>query len=218
MNYLQRRIKNLKILGYLLQLAPFVRAVILTGSMTTGSAGKASDIDFLIITASKRLYTARLFVTIMALLTGKRRQPADKNPAGKFCLNYYLTSDNLDIKPHTRCCANFHRYIIPIWDIRGVYGEILRRNFWLKRHKVAIKNKQSVALLKSNFPIKRLAVFFSIQKIKELIFAGRFGDFVEQKLFNWQKKKIISSRIYKNNKATIIISGDELRLHPKKIR
>lgn len=216
-DFFQKRVKNLKCLGYLLQLAPFVRAVILTGSMTTGSATKTSDIDLLIISQPGRLYAARFFVTILALLTGKKRAVFDKNPAGKFCLNYYLALDNLDILPHTRRCANFHRYIVNIWDRGGIYERILRQNFWLKRFPVAIKSASDVRLLKETFPLKKSTVLSTIQKIKELFFSRRFGDFVEKKLFIRQKKKITNSEIYKNNKSSIIVSKNELRLHPKKI-
>ena len=124
LNYFEKRLARLKVLGYLLQLAPFVKGVILTGSMTTGSSKKGSDIDLLIITTPKRLYTARLFVTFLTLLTGKKRSVFDKNPAGKFCLNYYLSEDNLDILPHDQRCANFHRYIIRVWDRDGVCEKI----------------------------------------------------------------------------------------------
>jgi len=215
-DFFQKRIRNLKCLGYILQLAPFVRAVILTGSMTTGSATKASDIDLLIISQPGRLYTARFFVAILALLTGKKRGVFDKNPAGKFCLNYYLSSDNLDILPHTQRCANFHRYIVNIWDCQGIYERILRQNFWLRRHKVEIKNQRQVKFLQGTFPIKKSSVLLAIQKIKELFFSRRFGDFLERKFFIWQKKKITNSEIYKNNKSLIIVSKNELRLHPKK--
>jgi len=218
MNFFQRRIKSLKILGRLLQTAPFVRAVILTGSMTTGRARKSSDIDLLVITEPGRLYTARFFVTILTTLTGKRRKPLDRNPAGKFCLNYYLSADNLDILPRTARCAKFHRFIIPIWEVGEVYGEILRRNFWLRRHKVLIKNRRQVGLLKKNFPLKNSAAMFAIQKINEAILRVRIGDFFEKKMMNWQKKKIIDSGIYKGNTATIIVKKNELRLHPAKRR
>lgn len=214
--YFEKRLKNLKILGYLLQLAPFVRAVILTGSMTTGAATKASDIDLLIISRPGRLYSARFFATILTSLTGIRRKPNDKIVAGKFCLNYYLASNNLDIKPYTARCANFHRYIISVWDRDGIYERILRQNFWMRRFPLAIKNKSQVKPLNETFPIKISGLLLATQKFQELFLRCRFGDFVENKQFSWQKKKITNSRIYKNNKSSIIVSKSELRLHPKK--
>ena len=147
MNY-QRRVKNLKVLGYLLQIAPFVRAVILTGSMTIGSTNESSDIDLLIVTKERRLYLARFFVTLLTTLTGLRRTPKTKNPAGKFCLNYYLAADNLDIRPHTARCARFHRQIIRVWDKDGICERIYRQNQWLRSFEPKIVDENQIAILK----------------------------------------------------------------------
>ncbi len=216
MKFFFRRINNLKILGCLLQMAPFVRAVILTGSMTTGSAKKSSDIDLLIISQSGRLYIARLFATFLASLTDIRRKPNDKVAAGKFCLNFYLSANNLDILPHTARCANFHRYAVNIWDSGEIYERMMRQNFWLRRFPVAIKNQNAVRRIKDNFPIIRSLILTAVQKIGELILGGRFGDFVENKQFAWQKKLIEGRKMFKMDKYRFVIAKNELRLHPRK--
>ena len=212
----QRRIKNLKIFGYFLQLAPFIRAVILTGSMTTGGAKESSDIDLLIITREKRLYLARFFATLFATLTGLRRTPKSKNPAGKFCLNYYLSVDNLDIQPHTARCARFHRYIIRIWDKDGFYERIYRENQWLRDFEPKIGDEKQLAVLKDNFPLDRWLTFSIIRLPLEMLLSGKFGDFIEGKIASWQMSKILKSKVYRENKKTIIARKNELRLHPKK--
>lgn len=214
--YFEKRVRRLRGIGYLLQLAPFVRAVILTGSMSTGSDSFASDIDLLIVTAPRRLYTARFFVTLWASLTGHRRRPGDENPAGKFCLNYYLTSDNLDIKPHTARCAKFHRQMIRIWDRFGEFEKIYRKNFWLYDHRVNIADKDKVEKLKKNFPIRRLLIFSIIRRPWEVLLSGKIGDSLERIMLAWQRKKIIKSKLYKLNKLSIVVLPGELRLHPKK--
>lgn len=216
LNYFEKRIKRLAGLGFLLQLAPFVKAVILTGSMTRGEDTPASDIDLLIITSPKRLYTARFFATFWTALTGWRRKLNDKNPAGKFCLNYYLTFDNLDILPHTSACANHHRHIIRIWDRDGELEKIYRQNFWLYSHNVEIADKDKVGKLKKVFPLDRLLTFSILRRSWEWIFSGAIGDGLERVMSNWQMGKITNSRQYKLNKETIIVSLNELRLHPKK--
>lgn len=215
MNY-QRRIKNLKVLGYLLQIAPFVRAVILTGSMTIGNAKESSDIDLLIITQERRLYIARFFVTLLTTLTGLRRTPKTKNLAGKFCLNYYLAADNLDIRPHTVRCARFHRYIIRVWDKDGIYERIYRQNQWLRNYEPKIADRGQVAILKNNFPLDRWLTLSLVRLPLEILLTSRFGDFVEDEFCKWQMSKILNSKACKDNKKTIIVSKNELRLHPKK--
>lgn len=215
-DFLTKRINNLKIVGCLLQLAPFIRGVILTGSMTNGLASEKSDIDLLIISAPKRLYTARLFSTFWVEITGLRRRPTTKNPAGKFCLNYYLASDNLDICPHTARCARFHRHIIRVWDKDGTFERLWRENQWLRRFTVPIKNKKLVKQVENNFPIDRPVALSILRLPLEIILSGKLGDWVEERLRNWQIQKITHSRQYKKNKKGIVFSRSELRLHPKK--
>jgi predicted nucleotidyltransferase len=215
MNY-QRRVKNLKVLGYLLQIAPFVRAVILTGSMTIGSTNESSDIDLLIVTKERRLYLARFFVTLLTTLTGLRRTPKTKNPAGKFCLNYYLTADNLDIRPHTARCARFHRHIIRVWDKDGICERIYRQNQWLRSFEPKIVDENQIAILKNNFPLDRWLTLSLIRLPLEILLTGKLGNFAEDKFSKWQMSKILNSKTRKDNKKTIVVRKNELRLHPKK--
>jgi len=215
MNY-QRRLENLKVLGYLLQIAPFVRAVILTGSMTIGGTKESSDIDLLIVTKEKRLYLARFFVTLLATFTGLRRTPKTKNPAGKFCLNYYLAADNLDIRPHTARCARFHRHIIRVWDKDGICERIYRQNQWLRSFEPKIVDENQIAILKNNFPLDRWLALSLIRLPLEILLTGKLGNFAEDKFSKWQMSKILNSKARKDNKKTIVVSKNELRLHPKK--
>jgi predicted nucleotidyltransferase len=215
MNY-QRRVENLKVLGYLLQIAPFVRAVILTGSMTIGSTNESSDIDLLIVTKERRLYLARFFVTLLTTLTGLRRTPKTKNPAGKFCLNYYLAADNLDIRPHTARCARFHRHIIRVWDKDGICERIYRQNQWLRSFEPKIVDENQIAILKNNFPLDRWLTLSLIRLPLEILLTGKLGNFAEDKFSKWQMSKILNSKARKDNKKTIVVSKNELRLHPKK--
>ena len=215
MNY-QRRVKNLKVLGYLLQIAPFVRAVILTGSMTIGSTNESSDIDLLIVTKERRLYLARFFVTLLTTLTGLRRTPKTKNPAGKFCLNYYLAADNLDIRPHTARCARFHRHIIRVWDKDGICERIYRQNQWLRSFEPKIVDENQIAILKNNFPLDRWLTLSLIRLPFEILLTGKLGNFAEDKFSKWQMSKILNSKTRKDNKKTIVVRKNELRLHPKK--
>ena len=71
---------------------PFVRMVVLTGSVATGEATQKSDIDFLIVTKKRRIYLARAIIVVMAKIWGEYR--SNNNVAGKLCLNWFL-SDNL---------------------------------------------------------------------------------------------------------------------------
>jgi hypothetical protein len=218
LNFFQKRLRRLIGLGYLLQLSPFVRAVIVNGSMSFGGAGKKSDIDLLIITEPKRLYTARLFATLITCFTGHRRKPFAEFTAGQFCLNYYLSSDNLNILPQNRPNALANRWAVKVWDRGGEHERLLRQNFWMRKYNLEIRNKYQFETVRQPFPLERKFIFAVWQKIWELILSGRFGDFIEKKLADWQKNKIKSGLKKLPTSKEVFISDNDLRLWGREFR
>ncbi len=69
---------------------PFVRSVMLSGSISKGYMDKESDIDYFIITAKGRLWLVR---TAMALF----RRIFLLNSRKYFCTNYFIDSEHLEI-------------------------------------------------------------------------------------------------------------------------
>ncbi len=53
---------------------PFVRAVILTGSVAYGDVKNNDDLDFLLITKENRVYITRFLVYMLAMILGKKRR------------------------------------------------------------------------------------------------------------------------------------------------
>jgi predicted nucleotidyltransferase len=105
---------------------PFVRAVMVTGSLSKNSSDRTSDLDFMIITAPGRLWIARtllmLFKKIFLL-----------NSYKYFCINYYVTEDNLEVEDKSMFTA------IEIATIKGTYNSALMNRFveknrWLNEY------------------------------------------------------------------------------------
>jgi hypothetical protein len=69
---------------------PFVRSVLLSGSISKGYMDERSDIDYFIITEPSRLWIVR---TAMALF----RRVFLLNSRKYFCTNYFIDSDSLEI-------------------------------------------------------------------------------------------------------------------------
>lgn len=69
---------------------PFVRGILITGSLSKGCMEKNGDIDYLIITEPNRLWLCRTFLTAYKklILLNSRKY---------FCVNYYLDSESLHI-------------------------------------------------------------------------------------------------------------------------
>ncbi len=94
-NYSLRKIKIARRFTALFKLCPFVKAVILANSIGQNNMRDGSDIDFLIITAPRRLWLARLFCTGIAKLAGSR--PTEKNKRDKICLSFYLSEERMNL-------------------------------------------------------------------------------------------------------------------------
>ena len=94
-NYSLRKIKIARRFTKLFKILPSVKAVILTNSIGQNNMRDSSDIDFLIITAPKRLWLTRLFCTGIAKLANSR--PTEKNKRDKICLSFYLSAESMNL-------------------------------------------------------------------------------------------------------------------------
>jgi hypothetical protein len=102
---------------------PFVRAVMISGSLSKGYMDKNSDLDFFIITAPGRLWIARTF-----LVAYKRLFLLNSHKY--FCVNYFIDSDHLEIEEKNRFTATELATLIPLSGLDH-YENLIRINSWL---------------------------------------------------------------------------------------
>ena len=201
--------RRAQIVASLLRLAPFVRMVGLTGSLSMGEASRESDIDFIIITKNGRIWSGRMFATLFVQLTGFRRY--GKKIAGRICLNHYKVENILVIHPQTKKNAHDYSLIIPLWQADDLYKKFKNSNEWFSRYGNKFKNHLPDQNLFWNF-IDR---FF--QLIGEFLYDFFLGDWGEKILGNYQKGRIRKDpRTKESPKGNIFISNRELRFHPPK--
>ncbi len=105
--------------------------VAVTGSLGRGEAKPDSDADLFIVTEPKRLYTARAFVLLILKFTGQRINVEAGRVAGAVDPNYWLSGDNLDLKPHNAYVARDYSYMLPLWDACDIYFKLVDANSWL---------------------------------------------------------------------------------------
>ncbi len=197
-----------------LALAPFVRLIAVTGSLSADNPEKSSDWDLLIIVKKNRLWTARLILTMLAGLLGRRRH--DRLTCDRFCLNCYLTDQKLTIlptiKPHDFHSAQEYGRLIPVLEIaKGAYEKFVQDNAsWL--HQFLEVYPWPAGPGPKN--IKPPRWVNTGRRSLELLFSGPPGNWLEKKLGQWQIKRIRSKT---QNQPTdqVFISDSCLMFHPR---
>lgn len=90
-SYSKKMWRSASFVTHIIKRFPFVRAVMVSGSLSKNSSDKKSDLDFLVITANNRLWISRsllmLFKKIFLF-----------NSYKFFCINYFITESNLEIE------------------------------------------------------------------------------------------------------------------------
>jgi predicted nucleotidyltransferase len=210
MKYREKYLSRAKIAARALSFVPFLRLAGLNGSIVRGEDTQKSDIDFLIIGESRRLYTVRFFATLYVALTGWRRH--GKRVAGRICLNCFLNDKSPDIRPKdprsNKKVAWAYKYTVPLVQEGRITEKFFWSNDWFLNYKVP-GQKYSERLQDGFFrffPIRR-------RKISEKVLSGRFGDWLEKKLMDYQQRRILKG---KNLFDETVATKSEIRLHPKK--
>ena len=206
----KKMLENWKFRTYIkfLSIFPQIKLIGLSGSIAMMNAKKNDDIDLFIITAKKRLFTARLLALVLAQLLNLRRSRESKTNhqslatnhyKGKVCLNLFFDESDLTVPKYkkTEFVAHEILQMKPIINKDNIYERFLQANRWVFE---LFPNAQIVLKLKT----KNLKFNENLKlKIKN------FGDGVESLLKNLQLKLINKHR------TTEIITDSQLWFHPK---
>lgn len=162
-----------KLMGYF----PFVRSVMLSGSLSKMYMDDTSDIDYFIITEPNRLWIARFFFVFF-------HKTVFLNRTKFFCYNYIITTDHLVISKQNIYTAAEIVSLIPTYGSAG-YQHFLEANSWTKFF----------------FPNSSIPIVENIQeengwikRLLEKLFSGSLGEKLDIYLMNhterrWRKKQ-----------------------------
>jgi predicted nucleotidyltransferase len=103
---------------------PFVRSVMISGSLSKGYADEKSDIDFFVITQPGRLWITR---TLLALY----RRLAYFNSRRYFCINYFIDEEHLEIEEKNLFTATELTTLVPLYGL-AEHQELMRSNPWVR--------------------------------------------------------------------------------------
>jgi len=203
--------KKARKIFWIMQIAPFVKMVLVSGSLALGNSKENSDID-LIITAKKgRIWTVRTFITLLASLLGARRH-GDKTK-NKICLNHYITDQSLKIPFESLYNAQSYVHLVNVYDSeedKELFRKFQKENMWIKKY---IPN-YGLSRLGNQRSIGRNKALDFVSKFFEFVLSGKIGNSVEKKLSDLQSGRIKKDPLCGKRGGRIIINDDQLEFHP----
>lgn len=157
---------------------PFVRAVFISGTLSKNYMDEESDIDFFVVTKSKRMWIARTFLILF-------KKTFLLNSSKYFCLNYFIDNQDFNIKEQNQFTATELATLIPVTN-NDILKKLNESNKWLfdfypnQKENITAKKAEDV---KDGY----------LKKAFELLFDNKLGDWLNNYLMNltknfWNKK------------------------------
>jgi hypothetical protein len=122
----RRRMRQARRMSRLMGAFPFVRGVLLSGSMSKGVLAEDGDIDYFVITAPGRLWLARTLLIAFkkVFLLNDRRN---------FCVNYFVDTEHLRIEDRNLFTATEVMTLVPMHG-RSICAAFFHANTWAAEH------------------------------------------------------------------------------------
>lgn len=128
----KKKIKIAKKNSEVLKFLPFIKFIGITGSLAMENADFDSDIDLLIITRKRTLWTTRLLVLLFLKFRKiSVRRFFDKKVKDKLCLNMWLDEEDLEWRGRNLFSAHEIAQIVPIFNREKTYERLIFLNSWI---------------------------------------------------------------------------------------
>jgi len=168
---------------------PYLREMLLVGTLMLKNSDKKSDWDVISIMGRNRIWLGRFFLSLWLQLLGKRR--TDEKVEDRFCLNQFLVDGSLVSLERSQFMANELLLAIPLLSGSSVKDKIIKSNmFWLQKIKPNFKYYFGLPAVDDKISRGGISWFELI--LEKLGLAGLMN--------NWLKK-IMIKRILSNPKT-----------------
>jgi predicted nucleotidyltransferase len=210
----QRKWKIARRLTKRLAWAPFVRSIIGSGSLAMFNTNKESDLDLLIITAPRRIWTARLFLLLAAQLTGRRRKYWNEKAPDKLCLNHYVAGDALEMPPLARTVytAVLYAHTVSLWG-EDYYQQWRRVNAgWSRRW---LRGQAAEWRSSDEGNADQGLIAKNCQRVLEFFLQEWPGEALEKQAERWQRwleGRHARDRVTRGGR--VVLTSRELAFHP----
>ena len=191
-------------IGKFLNKFPYIRSVMVSGSLSKGYADEKADIDFFIITKANRLWIARTILHLfkkVTFLVGRQNL---------YCMNYFIDEKALEIPDKNLYTATEIVTLLPVCG-RMASDEFFRKNLWVKQFLPAYKNNSKFGVSDNSGLTKKLF---------EAVFNNRIGDRLDEFLYywttyRWQKKEYKKQRNSKGKVMNLITGKHFAKSNPE---
>jgi len=132
---------------------PFVEAVGISGSLSKGYYDHESDIDFFVITKPNKLWICRTLLMLYKkiFLLNSRKY---------FCVNYFISTETLEIEEQNRFTATELKTLIPMQG-QSVFEEFYQKNVWVNSYFAKFEpNTNAIGNVSKPFLSKGLEMVF----------------------------------------------------------
>jgi len=193
----------------LLQNVPYIRLVMVSGSLAMNNPDKQSDIDLLIVTKAGRIWTCRGITTLFIHLLGQRRH--GQLTENRFCLNHYITDQSLKIPLASLYNAQTYAHLIPVWQTEvGLYRKFQQANQWLTKYLAFYSGSQQGYLRE----IGTNRLFDSTRRLRESVLDTQIGDALEFVLKKIQVRRIKKDPLTYQTGGRVVFDDSQLEFHP----
>ena len=171
--YSKKMWKIARLVTHIIKRFPFVRCILVTGSLSKNSSDKTADLDFMVITTPGRLWISR---TLLMLF----KKFFLLNSYKYFCVNYFISEDRLEIEEKNIFTATEIVYLKSTYNSELMYKFIVE-NSWVKEYfpNYILCTPQTHS---AGFNVNNRKSY--VQKFFELFFPGKFGNRVDDYLRN----------------------------------
>lgn len=167
----QRYLAAARVMGFVLRQIPFVRSVMISGELSKGVMSPHGDIDYVVITAPRRVWIARSLCIAfkkIALLNRKKL----------FCVNHFVAEDHLPVAERNRYTALEIATLRPLYNM-NLWRRYLASNDWIATF---LPNADLPGETEDRSEHRGL-----VQRLLEAPLRGTLGDALERRLHGFWK-------------------------------
>jgi hypothetical protein len=203
-----KKIEVAKIMTKIISCFPFVRSVMLSGSISKLYMKPTSDIDYFIVVQHDRLWISRTLLKLFRFIFLF-------NSSRNFCLNYFISDNKFEIDEKNFFTANELITLIPLYGFDH-YSSLMFNNNWISDYFPNFSRKTFNPSSNLNSPF--------IKRFCESILSFKFIDKVDEFLMNrmkmyWRNKfpKLSSKDLSHSFKSNKNVSKQHINNYEKKI-